>query len=71
MSSKRRLRRRSCGIKVRHKTAQKAYVQIISLRRSGKCSGSLAVYHCKFCGGWHVGRLNKRDRRAMAARRAN
>lgn len=52
MSSKRRLRRRSCGSKVRHKTAEFA---LLALRHTR--GRDLNVYHCKFCGGYHVGHM--------------
>lgn len=54
MSSKRRLRRRTCERKVRHASEQDGLAALRSLRRSGD-NDVMNVYHCRFCGGWHTG----------------
>lgn len=54
MSSKRAIRRRTCGQKVRHRGVAAAYAHIRALDRAGN-GGGLQVYHCPFCRGWHIG----------------
>lgn len=60
----------SCAGKIRHPDTASAYAQVKSLLKSGK--GRLKSYHCRFCGGWHVGHLPKsaktRPRRFASAR---
>lgn len=53
MSSKRRLRRRSCEGKVRHESAAGANIARAKLAR--RDDDRMNAYHCRFCGGWHVG----------------
>lgn len=55
MASKRRLRRRQCEGKVRHKTKADAWAAIRTMHRKHGYCGNLQPYPCKFCGGWHVG----------------
>ncbi len=55
MSSKRRIRRKACTGKIRHETQQEAAGHRSHLIRSKGYQGLLNTYHCKFCGGWHVG----------------
>lgn len=67
MASKRRLRRRSCERKKRH--AKRDAIGIAkSMRRRGKM---VSAYSCQFCGGWHVGRLDKTSRHSLAGRLHN
>lgn len=54
MSSKRRQRRKACTGKKRHKNREEAEYHRWLLYQQGS-TGSLNVYHCKFCNGWHVG----------------
>jgi hypothetical protein len=63
MASKRRLRRRSCKSKVRHidQTAAVAHARHLGFQHR--------AYKCKFCGGWHVGRPNKKIKQSAEARR--
>lgn len=51
MSSKRRIRYRSCESKVRHEDSGAAKAHMRRMK-----SGGYQVYRCKFCGGYHVGR---------------
>lgn len=51
MSSKRRLRKRSCSNKVAHDTVEAAQIARRKIR-----SGGYQVYKCKFCHKYHVGR---------------
>ncbi len=53
MSSKRRIRRKSCKGKVRHESAQHAWAHVRALRK--RDDDRMNTYHCQFCGGWHVG----------------
>lgn len=54
MSSKRAIRRRTCGHKIRHTTVEAARVHIGQLHHAkGYCP--MNAYRCSFCGGWHVG----------------
>ncbi len=61
MGSKRCVRARSCGDKIRHKTEADALTQIASLRAGGEL-GPLKAYHCRFCKFWHVGHRSRRNR---------
>jgi hypothetical protein len=58
MASKRKIRRRSCASKVRHKDAIGA---LITLKRNKMRSGPMHVYACKFCGGFHIGHKRRKD----------
>ncbi len=70
MSSKRALRRKQCERKTRFETKDEALASARHTRAvSGR--GPVAAYRCRFCGGWHVGHLNKNQIRAMAQRRAD
>lgn len=55
MSSKRRLRRISCGRKNKHKTVEGAMVEIRYIRKTSPNTSRLNVYSCRFCGKYHVG----------------
>lgn len=57
MSSKRHLRRKGCGDKVRHATREAARAHLFGLvRKFDKPSSErLETYQCRFCRGWHVG----------------
>lgn len=61
MASKRRLRRQSCGRKVRHETAQAGLDHIHHLHRSKGFQGPMDVYRCRFCGAFHVGHSARRS----------
>ena len=54
MASKRRIRRKQCGNKQRHRTQVEAVAHIIGLRRKGE-KGNMQSYRCRFCGSFHVG----------------
>ena len=69
MASKRHQRRRSCESKVGHDTKEAALRAAAGLRKSF-FGGSWSVYRCEWCGRYHVGRPNARQRQAMNARRA-
>lgn len=53
MSSKRRVRRKQCGKKLRHTQKSHAYAELRS--RSPRVQKELVVYSCKWCNGYHVG----------------
>ena len=63
MSSKRAVRRKSCEGKMRHATEDAA---ICAMKKTP--SLGLAVYRCPFCGSYHVGHMNKRQRQGRYAR---
>lgn len=69
MSSKRRVRRRSCDGKQAHATRVAAEAHRQHLLRSG--DRSLACYHCKFGDHWHVGHLDGRGKISAAAKARN
>ena len=54
MSSKRRIRRRSCEGKIRHRDSFEATSHV-----KGLGGFPYHVYKCKFCKGYHVGRYNE------------
>ncbi len=56
MASKRRLRRKACTGKVRHKAIGDSYIHVKKLAKRGFF---LAPYRCKHCGFWHVGHNRK------------
>ena len=63
MSSKRRLRRRSCEGKARHADKTGAVLAVNQLWV--KSRARVHPYECRFCGGWHVGRPpEKRGRKS-------
>lgn len=55
MSSKRRIRRKSCTRKIRHATEADAREHIGALVRRKGWTGRMNAYRCPFCNGWHVG----------------
>lgn len=52
MSSKRNLRRKECGKKVRFNTHELACKSLWKIKRRNT---EASVYHCKWCNGWHIG----------------
>lgn len=60
MASKRRIRRRQCNNKKRFETSGEAGYLAYKLMSNGKDRGSVVhVYRCKFCGGYHVGHMQR------------
>jgi hypothetical protein len=53
MASKRHIRRKSCGDKVRHRSEAAAMAE--SRRLYKKHGGFIQAYKCKHCGSWHCG----------------
>lgn len=67
MSSKRQIRRRQCGHKRRYPDAATASAAANFLRRwTGE---RLTAYACPWCGQWHIGHPNRKQKQAMKARR--
>jgi len=60
MSSKRRLRRKSCGHKQKHPTQARAVAHLLSLQAHDRQPVRMRTYKCSFCGHWHVGRCRQR-----------
>lgn len=48
MTSKRRLRRKQCGCKKRHKTAYGAQIELWIIRKRYGHQGQMGVYRCRF-----------------------
>ncbi len=65
MASKRNQRRRSCKSKFKHLDRESAQKHAYRLGKNHM------PYRCKFCGGWHVGRPNKRKRISLSAKARN
>ena len=67
MSSKRRLRRQSCEGKDRYPNMDVAsrYAKIACKR----AHGWIVPYHCRFCGGYHIGHATPAAKRSIRARR--
>lgn len=57
MASKRRIRRRSCQNKRRFDTKEQAGGVLGYLKRRGVMDRQTEIYPCKFCGGYHLGRV--------------
>jgi DNA-directed RNA polymerase subunit RPC12/RpoP len=67
MSSKRRLRRNTCGHKIGH-TEEAARAAIRALRRTGAVLAALTPYRCPYCGAFHIGHPPRNVRQAIQAR---
>lgn len=59
MTSKRRLHRRECTNKVRHRTKDGAYVAI----RRAQPGHQVHIYHCPWCHYWHIGAMKLQQTR--------
>lgn len=55
MSSKRRIRRRSCSRKVRYADTAAAAAAMQRVIRQKGWTGRMNAYRCAFCGGAHFG----------------
>jgi hypothetical protein len=53
MSSKRKVRLRQCGHKVKHSDEREAWGHARHLYE--KDGARMSVYKCRWCGGYHVG----------------
>lgn len=53
MSSKRHLKRKMCGDKIRHSTLDQAQRVIKAMRARG--AAYLEPYKCRWCGSFHIG----------------
>lgn len=69
MSSKRHMRRRACENKKRYESVEDASHASRKMRRAFE-GGTWAAYRCPFCGGWHVGRRDRRSSDNAERRRA-
>lgn len=68
MASKRALRRKSCGRKVRYQTQEAALTGLRSLIYDKGWQGKMFAYHCQFCRGFHYGHPPARVRQSLKAR---
>jgi hypothetical protein len=67
MASKRATRRRSCQSKVRHADY---YGAMIAYKRFGAQDRiGLRIYKCGFCGGYHIGHIDRATAFLIAERR--
>lgn len=56
MTSKRQVRRRTCGNKTRHASEKEARAHLLNLVRDGRTRGGwLRPYKCSWCHCWHIG----------------
>ena len=55
MASKRRIRRKSCEGKKRYMDTGEARKSLYFQKRNGSLKGLINIYHCKFCGKFHLG----------------
>ena len=69
MSSKRRLRRKSCTGKLQFPTQDAALSAIKALTRSKGWQGLLVPYRCSFCGQFHFGHPPSKILRSMGRER--
>lgn len=65
MASKRRLRRKACGKKVRYLTQDAAMSALRGMTRDHGGRGYMTPYRCQFCGGFHFGHPPKKVRQAL------
>lgn len=69
MASKRRLRRKQCGDKVKFATSKEA--ENAAKFRSKDSKAWIASYKCQFCGFYHIGHPPKNVRMSIMARLEN
>lgn len=62
MSSKRRIKRRTCSQKRRYETYEEAWHQVLYLYRVQAVQTRRVVYRCQFCNGYHIGRPDQHFR---------
>ena len=53
---KRRKQKKSCQSKVKHKSWKVARMSMKRTLEQNFIFHEMKVYHCKFCGFWHIGR---------------
>lgn len=66
MSSKRRIRRKSCKGKRRYLSITEAARAAWSMQRRATPGEHISAYHCQFCGGHHIGHTPHRQARQGA-----
>lgn len=69
MSSKRAMRRSACDGKIRHETLQGAASHRNGLYHRKGEQGTLDIYRCQFCGGWHIGHKSRKHRSGRTSTR--
>lgn len=73
MASKRRIRRKlfnkSCYGKIRFDDKETADKAMWSYRKA--YASRMNSYHCKFCGGYHIGHMPYKVRQSIADKKAN
>lgn len=61
MASKRRLRRKQCTGKNRHKDFAGAMIEVRLIKRRYDHQGQIQPYRCQFCGMFHIGHTPGRN----------
>lgn len=69
MASKRHIRRKKCGRKVRHPTMAAALTAVAMLKQRYGDSGMVIAYRCVVCRFFHIGHANKRIKQSIADKR--
>lgn len=59
MSSKRRVRRKECGDKIKYSSMEEARFTAVKL--SDRYKDKLSFYKCRWCGQWHIGHKPNAD----------
>jgi hypothetical protein len=65
MASKRNIRRRSCGKKIRFDSFERTSAFL----SEKKGAHGYQIYKCAFCGGWHFGHMKNKNAHAMIEKR--
>lgn len=60
MASKRRVRKKQCGSKIKYKSEKLALSALILLKKDKDLLDYFTVYRCKFCKSFHFGHSGKR-----------
>jgi cytochrome c5 len=63
MASKRHIRRKACGNKVRYDKKSAKQAAYFAKRRTGDF---IVAYHCQYCGGYHIGHVPQVVNRFLA-----
>jgi hypothetical protein len=62
MSSKRHVKRKVCGRKIKHETRESAYAARRKLLVN-RPNETMDVYYCQYCNKWHVGHRPMRKKK--------
>jgi len=56
MKRRKKIKKKTCGSKIKHKSKDGAYGEKRSILKKSFVFHKLGVYKCPFCGFWHVGK---------------